>query len=155
MQLFNRLKGVLPNDTQFKSSFAAATVSKAYLARYYLQALEQQNGGENDPELVPNPNSEVINLEHVLPQRPSVAWSQIPAEEQVLLIKKIGNLALMKTRINTNAGNDGFTFKKKSYKKSKFKLTSMLAKETKWNRDSIESRQSYLADLAVATWPLK
>ena len=154
-QLFGRLKGALPNDTQFKSSFAIATVSKAYLARYYLRALEQHNGGESDPELVPNPNSEVVNLEHVLPQRPSAMWSHIPAEEQVLLLKRIGNLALMKTKINTKEGNDRFAFKRGSYKKSKFTLTSMLAAETRWDRTSIETRQSRLADLAVETWPLR
>jgi hypothetical protein len=154
-QLFKRLKGVLPNDAQFRASFATATVSKGYLARYYLRALEQQENGDSAPELVPNPNAEIVNLEHVLPQNPSSAWSYIPPDEQVLLAKRLGNMALMKTKLNTKAANDGFAAKKAFYGKSEFALTKVLAKKTAWNRASIDKRQNHLADLAVKTWPLK
>jgi len=154
-QLFTRLKSVLPNDAQFRASFAAATVSKGYLARYYLRALEQQKKADPEPELVPNPNTEIVNLEHVLPQNASSSWSYIPSDEQVFLLKRIGNMALMKTKINTEAGNDSFAFKKKFYSKSDFKLTSELSAESVWNRAKIDKRQSHLADLAVKTWPLK
>jgi hypothetical protein len=154
-QLFNRLKGVLPNDAQFRASFATATVSKAYLARYYLRALEQQERGDSDPELVPNPNAEVVNLEHILPQNASGAWSYIAPDEQVLLIKRLGNMVLMKTKINIRAGNDSFAFKKGFYSKSEFRLTKAICGEPTWNRASIEKRQSDLAALAIKTWPLK
>jgi hypothetical protein len=96
-----------------------------------------------------------VNLEHALPQNASPAWGHIPVDEQVLLLKRLGNMALMKTKINTKAGNDGFKFKKAFYAKSDFKLTSDLAAEATWNRASIQKRQSHLADLAVKTWPLK
>lgn len=152
-QLFKRLKGVLPNDAQFRASFATATVSKGYLARYYLRTLEQEE--ERDPELVPNPNAEVVNLEQVLPQNASSSWSHITSEEQVLLLKRLGNMALTKTKINIKAGNDSFAFKKKFYSKSDFRLTNGIYTEAAWDRASIEKRQSYLADLAVKTWPLK
>ena len=151
-QLFKRLKGVLPNDAQFRASFTAATVSKAYLARYYLRALEQQERGDAEPELVPNPNTEIVNLEHVLPQNPSSSWSHISPDEQVLLLKRLGNLVLMKTNINTKAGNDSFAFKKEFYRVSEFKLTNTLQVKTVWDRTGIEKRQAHLADLAVKTW---
>ena len=154
-QLFNRLKGILPNDPQFRASFATATVSKGYLARYYLRALEQQERGDSEPELVPNPNAEIVNLEHVLPQNASSSWSHIPPDEQVLLLKRLGNMVLMKTKINIKAGNDSFAFKKGFYSKSEFKLTNGVCAESAWNRASIEKRQSDLAGLAVKTWPLK
>jgi hypothetical protein len=154
-QLLNRLKSVIPNDIQFRDAFAIATVSKTYLARYYLRALEQQKHGDNDPELVPNDNADVINLEHVLPQTPSPAWKYIPFEEQVVLTKRVGNLALMKTKINAKAGNDDFSSKKQHYKGSKFTLTSSIAEESNWDRAAIDRRQSVLADLAVKTWPIK
>lgn len=154
-QLFNRLKGVLPNDAQFRTSFAITTVSKGYLSRYYLRALEQQERGDPDPELVPNPNAEVVNLEHILPQNASPSWSHIPPDEQVLLLKRLGNMALMKTKINIKAGNDSFAFKKGFYSKSDFRLTNRICNELAWDRASIESRQSHLAGLAVKTWPLK
>lgn len=154
-QVLNRLKSVIPNDVQFRDAFAVATVSKTYLARYYLRALEQQKRGDADPELVPNDNAEVINLEHVLPQTPSSAWKHIPVEEQVVLTKRIGNLALLKTKINAKTGNDDFSLKKPHYKRSQFILTSSMATESIWDRAAIDRRQSLLADLAVKTWPIK
>jgi hypothetical protein len=154
-QLYKNLKAIIPNDSQFREAFKTAAVSKAYLARYFLRALEQQARGDADPELVPNENSEVINLEHILPQNPSKAWNYLIQDEQVLLVKRLGNLALMKKKINPRAGNDGFSFKKRFFNKSEYKLTTLIAKEAKWDRNSIEKRQAYLADLAVNTWPAK
>ncbi len=154
-QLYEGLKGVIPNDAQFRTAFENATVAKAFLARYYLRSLEQQSCGVVDSELVPNDNSEVINLEHVLPQTPSAAWSHISADDQVLLLKRLGNLALMKTKINTKAGNDGFAFKKSFYAKSEYKLTASLAQLSQWDGNAIDQRQKDLADLAVRTWPIK
>jgi hypothetical protein len=154
-QLFNRLKGVLPSDTRFRESFASATVSKAYLARYYLRALERQAKGDPEPELVPNPNAEAVNLEHVLPQNASVAWKHIPPEEQVLLLKRLGNMGLMKTKINAKAGNDGYSSKSPFYAKSDFVLTREIAGRATWDRAAVDKRQARLADLAVQTWPLK
>jgi hypothetical protein len=154
-QLHKRLKNIIPNDTEFRASFLTASVSKTYLARYYLRALEQQARGDNDPELVPNENAEAINLEHVLPQNPSHSWNHITPDEQVLLVKRLGNLALMKTKINTKAGNDGFSFKKSFFATSDYKLTSCLSEENRWDRHSIDKRQENLAELAVKTWPAK
>lgn len=155
VQLFKKLKSIIPTDAQFKTSFMTAAVSKAYLARYYLRAIEQQEMGEKDPELVPNANTEVINLEHILPQNPSKAWAHISVDDQTALLKRIGNLALMKSRINIKAGNDSFAFKKTFYASSKYHLTSMIATEPSWDQKSIDARQIHLADLSLKTWPLK
>jgi hypothetical protein len=65
------LNSVVPTDAEFRTSFTTARVSKPYLARYYLQTLERQIKGEEQPELIVNPNSDEITLEHVLPQNPS------------------------------------------------------------------------------------
>ncbi len=154
-QLSKKLKNIIPTNKQFKSSFATARVSKAYLARYYLRALESQNRGDADPGLIPNDNSEVVNLEHVLPQSPSEKWKHISPDEQEFIVKRLGNLALMKKQINREAGNDGFTYKKPFYSKSAFSLTKMMATKRVWNQGTIDARQKHLADLAVKTWPIK
>ena len=154
-RLFRRLQPVIPTDAQFRGSFLSCGVSKAFLARYYLRALEQQAAGVMEPELVPNDNAEVVNLEHVLPQKPSNQWTHVPIDEQSLLISRLGNLALLKTKINTRAGNDGFTFKKAFYAQSAYELTKCIALEIIWDKAAIDRRQERMADLAVATWPLK
>ncbi|MEE8577138.1 MAG: DUF1524 domain-containing protein, partial [candidate division Zixibacteria bacterium] len=61
----------------------------------------------------------------------------------------------MKNRINTKAGNDGFTYKKAFYSKSAFSLTKKIATKKVWDQAAIDVRQKYLADLALKTWPIK
>ncbi len=153
-QLLRRLQPVIPSDAQFRGAFLGCSVSKAFLARYYLRALEQQATGVAEPELVPNDNADVVNLEHILPQKPSKQWTHIPADDQTLLINRLGNLALVKTKINTRAGNDGFAFKKGFYSQSAFRLTKCMGQELIWDRAAIERRQTTMADLAVRAWPL-
>lgn len=154
-KLLNFLKRIIPNDAQFKSAFMVASVSKPFLARYYLRALERQQNGNGDPELVPNDSSEAINLEHVLPQNPSAAWGHIPSDDKELLVNRLGNLVLLKVKINAKAGNDGFAIKRKYLAKSEFVLTSPLAKDKKWDKSTIEARQKEMAALALKAWPIK
>ncbi|MBT3047252.1 MAG: DUF262 domain-containing HNH endonuclease family protein [Candidatus Thiodiazotropha sp. (ex Clathrolucina costata)] len=153
--LVEKLTNIIPNDSQFKTAFTTATVSKQYLARYYLRVLENQAKGETDPELIPNDNQEIVNLEHILPQSPSSTWNHISDEDQATHMKRLGNLALMQIKINTEAGNDSFSFKKPFFSKSHYVLTSMVNKNDSWDTDAINSRQVYLADLAIKAWPLK
>lgn len=154
-QLSAALKNIIPSDAVFKEAFKIATVSKNYLARYYLRALERQEGGEKDPELVPNDNTDLINLEHILPQNPSKSWNYISEEQKETFTKRMGNMALLKTRINTELENASFSVKNPFYKTSAYKLTSMLEKYSRWDVNTISERQVKLADLAIKTWPLK
>jgi hypothetical protein len=129
-------------------------VSKAYLARYYLQALERQETGEAQPELVPNTNSNEVNLEHVLPQNPSPAWGQIEDELADAFFNRLGNLALMKQKINSDIGNAGFDAKKGALADSQFELTKKIAVNDNWTTANIETRQNELAVLAIKAWPI-
>lgn len=148
------LSKVVPTDNDFHTSFASARVYKAYLARYYLQSLERQESGVTQPELVPNTNANEVNLEHVLPQNPSVAWGQIEEEVADAFFSRLGNLALMKQMINFELGNAGFDAKKGALAESDFKLTRMIADSDTWMPTNIETRQKFLADLALRTWPI-
>jgi len=154
-QLSEKLKKILPNDAKFKNSFSTATVSKQYLARYYLRVLEREELGESDPELIPNENVEVVNLEHVLPLQPSTTWNVFDDEEHSFYVRRLGNMALLKTRVNTDAGNDSFKYKKSFYKKSNYILTKEISKNKTWDKKAIEDRQIKLSQLAVTAWPLK
>jgi hypothetical protein len=151
--LFQAMQGIVPADNQFESDFAVATVSKSYLARYYLQCLERQAGGVPDPELVPNTNEEQVNLEHVLPRVPSEAWSSIDSETAKALCKRLGNMALLRARVNLEGGNDGFAQKKLIYAASDFRLTKVISECAAWGPAEVERRQKDLARLATFTWP--
>ena len=153
-QLADGARDDLPNDPQFREAFRAARVSKSYLARYYLQVLERKAGDEADAELVPNTNADEVNLEHVLPQNPDpVDWS-LDADQAEAFCNRIGNMVLLTTEENTKAANSKFSVKREIFKKSKLKLTQQVAAFDAWGPNEIEARQTELAELAAAAWPI-
>lgn len=89
-ELWNAMRSVLPTDATFEDVFAQATVSKSNLAKYYFRTLEAQNGAKQD-ELIVNPDSEKVNLEHVLPQTYSADWKQVPQDQHAGLLKRLRN----------------------------------------------------------------
>jgi hypothetical protein len=153
--LADAMTGVVPNDKKFQAEFESANVSKAALARYYLHVLERQRRNDKHPEFIPNPNEEEVNLEHVLPQTPSNAWSHVTKDAPKAYYRRIGNLALMNVPSNSKAGNDSFAAKKKLYATSDFELTKELAELPRWDVETIEARQGVLAKLAIKAWSIK
>ncbi len=105
-ELLNAMRDAVPNDSQFRTAFEHASVSKDNLARYYLRVLEKQIRGESEPELIPNSNEDVVTLEHVLPENRSSAWGIVEADIARAYYKRIGNLALLKKKINVAIGNN-------------------------------------------------
>lgn len=142
----------VPSDDEFEDAFSKARVSKAPLARYYLACLEREADEKKSSELIPNPDTDAVNLEHILPERPTTAWN-VTQEDAADLYKRIGNLALLSTRINAEIGNQGFEAKMKHYAESKFALTRALTEFSSWGPLEIEQRQRALARLAVKAWP--
>jgi hypothetical protein len=155
LKLWNAMKIVLPDDAVFQDSFASATISKGAIAKFYLRTLEQQLVTPGSEELVVSPDSEKVNLEHILPQTYSSAWSNVPADQHSSLVKRLGNLALLNKRMNLKAANSNFATKKPFFAVSKIKLTSSLADLEDWTSVEIEQRQRMLAELAVKAWPNK
>jgi hypothetical protein len=154
--LAKAMADVVPSDAFFDAAFSTARVSQAHLARYYLRALELQVKGDKEPELVPNAEEEIINLEHILPENPSSAWKYWNQEMAEAFYKRIGNMVLLKASTNADIGASAFSAKKAVFKKSGFTLTSEVGKHKsdKWEADDINDRQKRLAKLAVEAWPL-
>jgi len=152
--LFADMQSILPSDVEFTEAFAGARVARPHLARYYLRAMELKVSG-GDPCMIPNPDTDVVSLEHVLPENPDASW-KIKPEVAEAFYKRIGNLALLSTPINNSVtvGNNGFTVKKPFLAASPFKLTKEIANYSDWGPDQISKRQAILAELAVKTWPL-
>lgn len=144
---------VIPSDTQFREAFKTATVSKQYLARYYLMALEKAKRGEENPEFIPNADTSAVNLEHIMPKTPDSSWSVDPDTHRAFL-KRLGNLAIMSSRLNSDVGNSSFLDKREIYKESSFELTNGLYDYNTWDTETIRKRQEELADLAIETWKI-
>jgi hypothetical protein len=131
---------------------ARARVTQSYLARYYLRALDHALTGEAEPERVANPETEVVNLEHVMPRVPSQEWN-VDAEIALACERRLGNMVLLRAKRNVELGNAGFG-KKKVFEESGFEITRDVIQYDNWGLNEINERQAKLAQLAVKAWPV-
>jgi len=155
-ELLQEVSQIVPSDERFRTAFAIARVPKGAIARYYLLALEKQNIGREEPELVPNENEEEVNLEHVLPRRATEEdWGRFTADERKDFLHRVGNLALLQKGPNGRIGNKPFSIKKPILAASDLALTKEIGGGNEWTPADIQQRQERLARLAAATWPRK
>jgi len=148
------LSEIIPTNDEFRHAFEVATVSKAALARYYLRSLEMAAKNEATPWFIPNDDRQTINLEHVLPESPDGRWPEFDEEAVRTYVKRIGNLALLLAKNNSDLRSDSFPTKKVVYKESPYELTRQISTVSKWTPREIESRQKVIAELALKAWPL-
>jgi len=152
--LKKKLSSVIPNDEQFRKVFEVAAVSKATLARYYLRSLEMAAKNEATPWFIPNDDKQAINLEHILPERTFDNWPNFDEEKARVYVKRIGNLALLLAKTNSDLKSSDFKTKRAIYRDSPYELTRQLSTVSKWDEAQISNRQKVLAELAVRAWPL-
>jgi hypothetical protein len=147
------MKKHVPTNEVFKEAFSDASVTRGWLARYYLRCLEGQHRGESNPALAVDDNPEEIDLEHIIPKKPSKKWN-LTEDQKKLLVNRIGNLALLEKKFNSTLKSDGFGDKRTAYSKSSQTLIQAVAKEDAWGAEEIDNRQKRLAELAIKTWPI-
>lgn len=152
-QAFNLLKDIFPSDKEFKEAFKTKQERNNQKARYMLSSLERQERMRtNHPaELEPSIS---LTLEHILPKSPDPSWNPILTKDpafQEECTYRIGNFCFL-TGVNRALGARSFEDKKAYYKASEILLTRNVAEFAPWNRQSVEQRQAYLAELAVAFW---
>jgi hypothetical protein len=153
--LREKMRPYVPSDDEFEQQFAVAHVSRQWLSRYLIRAIEKARKGLPHPEYVENEDVSDVNLEHILPLRPGPEW-KIDQDVADALYNLIGNQAIISTSKNLEAGNRGFEFKKGIFKNSGYVTTSEIAEYgNDWGRAEILDRQSKLAALAPRTWPLE
>ncbi len=154
-ELFNSAKKLIPADIQFKEAFSIATVSKNNLAQYYLIEIEKSYSPTT--EKVVTKNFDDVNLEHILPQIivNFDNWSKFDEETHKSFYKRIGNLTLINTKINSDLKSGSFINKKGEYKKSEIIITKNLDNILEWSVDAIKQRQIAFAEKAIEIWSLK
>jgi hypothetical protein len=149
------IQSIVPKDQQFLDAFATATVSQAKFARYYLRSLEMVVKDVPDPWLIPNDDAEVINLEHVLPLKPDGEWQRFSEDDVKAYSKRLGNMALMRAKANSDLRSAGFETKRAAFKDSPYATTDMIGDVPDWTIEQIVTRQKYLAQLALKAWPYR
>lgn len=153
-QLTDAMKEHVANDTEFEEKFWKATVSQSYLARYYLKTLDSVMSGETEPEWVANPETEIVNLEHIIPKSPGSEWNISP-DVAAANLRRLGNMALLKASQNLDIANAGYNVKRKEFHNSTFVTTNSIAAYEDWGPKEIDERQAELAKAAVIAWPIE
>ena len=145
---------LIPNDRGFQADFSEWRVMRGALARYILRALELEQRGVPEPELVVNPDVRQVNLEHILPKSPREGeWTTFSDEDQRLFVHRLGNMALLQQGANGRIGNKPWTIKRPILSASDLHLTQEAGLAMTWDADAIEKRQESMAALAVKAWP--
>ena len=151
--LITAMEDVLPRDTQFEEEFSRAAVKRANLARYYLRAIAAHRANDPLPQLLINEDPNAVNLEHVLPVTPSSDW-KLDADTAAAYYKRIGNMVLLGSKDNVEAGNKSFDAKRQILADSPISITSEVAAYSEWGTEEIKARQILLAKDAPKVWPL-
>lgn len=152
--LLNSAKHLIPTDSQFKEAFSIATVTKNTLAQYYLIELEKEYSRNEEKSVVKNFDN--VNLEHILPQTIIQAsdWLNFNEDTQKSYYKRIGNLTLLKTKLNSDLKSNSFKIKKQEYRESEIKITKDLYNINDWTPETIKNRQIDFAEKALEIWNL-
>jgi hypothetical protein len=152
-ELRDNMSKYVPTNAEFEEAFTVARVSRPYLARYYLRAIEKTSKGLPQPEYVANEDVEHITLEHVMPLQLGAGW-KVPSEIAQTAQKFLGNMALVRETENRELANKSFAEKKLILAKSGYDTTKLISEYDDWTLDQIRERQGRLAKLAVRTWSL-
>jgi hypothetical protein len=149
-----RVGSLIPTDGAFESIFSTWRITRGAVARYLLRALELEERGEAEPELVVNEDFELVNLEHIFPKSAKAAdWPKFSADDLRTYVARIGNMCLLQKGPNGRIGNKPWSIKKPVLGGSALNLTAQVATYGEWDKAAIDARQKDLAKLAVRTWP--
>ena len=154
-ELKRSILSLIPTDEAFNRQFKIATVSKNYIARYYLSEIEKTYHTTKEQET--SKDTEKVNLEHILPEKPDLKkdWNSFNDEEHKTYYKRLGNLTLLDKDLNSKQKSSPFKEKKKYFKSSEILISKSLSKIKIWDKKDIENRQEEFAEKAIEIWSLK
>jgi len=152
--IFEQLKDFYPSNADFEKLFADKTIttSNTKLARYILSEINSHYMGSK--ELVANPNGTELNLEHILPQKPSESWLvEFSKTDYGQYIDRLGNMTLLASSVNRKVGNNSFQEKcEAAFTHSNLEITKEILNYQVWRPKQIEERQKKMAKAACQIW---
>ena len=141
------LKQIYPGDEEFVSAFSQKSMPSKRSSRkitYLLQEIEKHLSGGSEI-------STGLTLEHILPFHPDTAWQDyFGVSTYNDAVDRLGNMALLPQV--QNLGQESFDEKKDALNTTGYKINKKIASYDKWNIDSINGYQKWLANQAKTVW---
>jgi hypothetical protein len=103
---------------------------------------------------IPNDDRSIINLEHILPEKPEGQWPQFSDDEVKMFRNRIGNLCLLRASENSTLKSIRFEDKRVIFAGCPYELTKQIGPLEQWDSAAIINRQKVLAALAADAWPI-
>lgn len=147
------MRGIYIDDKTFRAAFAEKIIRTRdsrnnRVARFILCELERHLSGRDYSF-----TSDAFNIEHVLPQNAPDGWGGFSNDEMDALVYRLGNMTLLKSADNRDAGTSEYTDKRATYRQSEFDITRKIAEESDdWTPERIGSRQRWMAEQATSLW---
>lgn len=147
------LRSIYVEDRPFKAAFGDKSIRTTdsrnnRVVRFILCAMEKHLSGKDL-----NVGSDLFGVEHVLPQHADDRWDGFQPDEAEALVYRLGNMTLLESAMNREAGNQPYPAKRVLYERSEFAVTRRLAQENAgWSADRISARQAWMADQATSIW---
>jgi hypothetical protein len=140
-----------PSFEVFNDSFFDIEYGKSEKSRMLIKYIfnEINNHFETGEQVIDFTN---VNIEHILPQKPSKEWN-LKRKEIKSYVDKLGNLTLIHKKFNSSGGNKTIKEKITDLQKSNLHITNKLVDELKnlnyiWNQQEIDKRHKVLSELA-------
>jgi Protein of unknown function DUF262/Protein of unknown function (DUF1524) len=149
--LVNELKELVPGPEVFKERFREVSYRSSEQTRIFIKyLLSKMNRFSTTGEL--EVDFDVVNIEHILPQRPDEAWGLKKGDIKEY-VNLLGNLTLVHEVINSKAGNKTAEAKASELGKSEIGITKdvvrlLESRNYVWDEPGIKERQDSLAKIA-------
>ncbi|WP_209366723.1 DUF262 domain-containing protein [Priestia megaterium] len=158
--ILNSIHSQMINDTVLEDKFSSKIISTnndKSIIKYVLRTIyNYEHRIRNQNELLINPDTNLITLEHILPEKPEIdsLWTtnfnDIDREKYTYLI---GNLTLLLRGPNASASNNEFKIKVNEYATSSINQNQQIAALPIWEKQQIVNRTSTLFNTFKDLWP--
>jgi uncharacterized protein with ParB-like and HNH nuclease domain len=154
----------LPSDQEFQSSLQNAIIKSNRRAQYILRKIDEWQNGDASSYVLMDPTK--LHLEHIAPQRPGTDsdWKTTMKGDLNYreIIYRIGNMMLLRDKINASVSNHPFEKKLVKYKsqntRSKMPLPTLSQEVlgiSSWSQGAVLKRSERIAEISTEVWSAK
>ena len=140
----------ITNDDEIKEALLDIDNKRASLVLFWIELYNCRSEKNDISEL-----QYTYTLEHLMPQAWQENWSNVGKNEETAneLIYQIGNMALLKSKLNTAIQNNNWDKKREEIQKhAMLKITQEVIKNRVWNKSKIEERSEKIFNDFLEIW---